>query len=269
MLKQTLKIMLPLMAITALLLGACSPTATATPTEAVSAIYTAAAQTVMAQASKIALTSKITATAPATKTPLVTATPTATVAQISSPTSLAQNFCDNSAFVADVTIPDNTVMTPGQVFDKTWAFQNTGTCAWTAGYTIIFSNGDLMGGNTRPINLAVAPQAQVNVTVKLTAPTAPGTYKGYWRLANGKASPFGGFVSVVIVVGGGTTTVTPTGATPTRTATVGVTSAGVTATATATSAAPAATVTPTPTPVTPPPAVDTATPTETPPTPAG
>ena len=244
-------------------MSACVPSQTATPTPAVAAIYTAAAQTVIAQASQVTATSQFTATAVFTKTPLVTATQTATPAKLISPTSLLQNYCDNSVFVADVTIPDNTVIAPGVTFDKTWSFQNTGTCAWTTGYTIVFSNGDLMGGNTRALTLAVDPQAQVDVTVKLTAPTLPGTYKGYWRLSNGKGTPFGGYVSVVIVVGGGTATVTPTGATPTQTATSAATS-GVVATTAAIATAtptspPAATVTPTSLA-----AADTATPTVTP-----
>ena len=267
MFKQTLKILFPLLLIAAFLLSACVPSNTATPTLAVNAIYTAAAQTVMAQASKVTATSQFTATLPVTKTPLVTATQTGTVTKSSVATSsAAQNFCDNSAFVADVTIPDNTVLAPGQAFDKTWSFQNTGTCSWSTGYTVVFSNGDLMGGNTRALSLAVAPQAQLDVTVKLTAPTTPGTYKGYWRLANGKGSPFGSFVSVVIVVGGGTATVTPTGATPTpsatsaRTATPtsGATSAPTTTSTPTVVVPPAATATPTT------PAPDTATPTVTP-----
>jgi hypothetical protein len=120
------------------------------------------------------------------------------------------DYCDNSAFVADVTIPDHTILAPGQTFDKTWTFQNTGTCTWKPGYTIIFTSGSAMKGNTRALNQSVAPQEQVNVTVRLTAPGTPGDYSGSWRLANGKGEPFGAFVSVVInVAGAGTTVPTP------------------------------------------------------------
>jgi hypothetical protein len=227
MMKQTLKIFLPLISLAAVLLSACNAPATVTPTEGVSAIYTAAAQTIEAKAALATATSKPTDTAVPTKTATITATVEATKVP---PTSPAANFCDNSVFIADVTIPDNTVMAPGQVFEKTWTFQNTGTCTWTEGYTIIFSNGDLMNGNTRSVGQTVAPQAQVNVTVKLTAPSAPGTYSGYWRLVNGKGAPFGQTVSVVIKVSPDATPATPT--------------SGPTATGTSTSA-PAATGTPT------------------------
>lgn len=242
MMKQTLRILFPVISLAALLLSACNMPATATPTQAVSAIYTAAAQTIAAEAAQATSTPQPTETAKPTNTPTVTVTIPATPVP---PTSPAQNFCDNSIFIADVTIPDNTVLAPGQTFDKTWSFQNTGTCTWTEGYTIIFSNGDLMSGTTRSINQTVVPQQKVNVTVKLTAPTAPGTYDGRWRLTNGKGAPFGQFVSVVIVVspGGGATTVTPTVATaPVITLTLTQTSAPVE------SATPIPTITVTPAP---------------------
>ena len=123
-------------------------------------------------------------------------------------------YCDNSAFVADVTIPDHTILAPGQVFEKTWTFKNTGTCTWKPGYTITFAGDNMMKGNARSINQSVAPQEQVDVTVKLFAPNTPGDYKGVWRLANGKGEKFGEFVSVVITVAGAGTTVPTPGANP-------------------------------------------------------
>ena len=42
-------------------------------------------------------------------------------------------LCKNSAFVADVTIPDGTVLKPGEKFTKIWSVQNTGICAWDEG----------------------------------------------------------------------------------------------------------------------------------------
>lgn len=37
---------------------------------------------------------------------------------------------DASTFVADVTIPDGTVMPPGFLFEKVWRIQNSGTVPW-------------------------------------------------------------------------------------------------------------------------------------------
>ncbi|MDZ5144941.1 NBR1-Ig-like domain-containing protein [Microbacterium testaceum] len=41
---------------------------------------------------------------------------------------------DRSVFIADVTIPDNTIMKPLQRFDKTWRIRNAGSVAWTGRY---------------------------------------------------------------------------------------------------------------------------------------
>jgi hypothetical protein len=216
--KQRLKILLPVISLAALILSACNmPTsATATPTEGVSAIYTAAAQTIVAKAALATATPKPTETAKPTQTPPAVATATQQIS--SSP--IPQTTCDKSAYISDVTIPDNTVVAPGHVFDKTWALLNTGSCAWTTAYTMAFVSGERMGGNNTPLAQSIASQQQANVTVKLTAPTTAGTYTGYWRLANSQGSQFGQQVSVVIIVSGSGTTVTATsGSTATASAT--------------------------------------------------
>src|SRR5215813_2600058 len=50
---------------------------------------------------------------------------------------------DSAVFVEDVTYPDNTRLTSGEKFTKTWKLQNTGTCKWTS-YTVAFVSGDKM-----------------------------------------------------------------------------------------------------------------------------
>jgi hypothetical protein len=224
MFKLPIKLILPLITLSVLALNACSPAQTATPTTAVNAVYTAAAQTIEAQASLATATPQPTVTPQPSAT--AAASQTASAIPLPSATSLLQNYCDNAVFISDVTIPDHTQIAGGEAFDKTWAFQNTGTCTWTTGYTIEFISGEQMNGNTRALTQSVAPQQQINVTVKLNAPYAPGTHTGYWRLVNGKGAKFGQLVSVVIdVAGGATTTATVTPTTPAGTPTVTKTSA--------------------------------------------
>ena len=49
------------------------------------------------------------------------------------------------------TIPDGTIMQPGETFQKTWRLKNNGTCTWNSSYKIVYWSGDLMGAcsNTR------------------------------------------------------------------------------------------------------------------------
>jgi DNA-binding XRE family transcriptional regulator len=41
---------------------------------------------------------------------------------------------DNSAFIADVTFPDGSLVLPNQTFTKTWEIQNVGKVAWKNRY---------------------------------------------------------------------------------------------------------------------------------------
>lgn len=209
--KPSLKSLLLVLSLAALILSACNaPSSNATPTEGVSAVYTAAALTIAAQAAQATSTPRPTETVTPTQTPLSTATLTGPIAP--SPTSPAA--CDKSVYISDVTFPDQTVVAPGQVFEKTWALLNSGTCAWTTAYAITFVSGEKMGGSSTALTQAVPAQQQSNVSVKLTAPTVAGTYTGYWRLANSQGAQFGEQISVVIVVSGsGTTTPTATAGT--------------------------------------------------------
>lgn len=146
----------------------------------------------------------------------------------------AASTCDNSAYLSDVTIPDNTAVTAGQTFTKTWKVSNTGTCTWTATYQIIFISGEVMGGKATPIGAIVAPGQSVDVSVALTAPAKAGTLTGTWRLSNDKSQAFGTLLTVVVNVGNATAV----SASPTNTGTSGATSTSTsTATATATATA--------------------------------
>lgn len=134
--------------------------------------------------------------------------------------------CDKAQFVADVTVPDGTVFAPGATFKKTWRLKNIGTCTWTTGYSLVFSNGEKMGGPTSaPFPTAVAPGQTVDLTVNLTAPTASGTFRGNWMLSNATNQVFGIGTGannpfwVEIKVTGGPTVTPGTPASPTPTAT--------------------------------------------------
>ena len=146
------------------------------PTQDPGAIQTSAAMTVQAQ---------ITASAPSA-TPTSTTAPFPTLPGVTSTVPAAASAtptCDLGQFIKDVTVPDGTVMTPGQVFTKTWRLKNIGACSWS-GYNLIFDSGDLMAG-TSPIAMSTVSQNQeVELSVNLTAPAANGSYRGYWRIRN-------------------------------------------------------------------------------------
>jgi hypothetical protein len=100
-----------------------------------------------------------------------------------------------ATFLADVTIPDNTVISPGTSFVKTWKLRNDGNCAWGPGTTVdsMVSVGGTVMGNAGPVPLTfqVAPGQSANLSVTLTAPTAAGTYRNDWKLHRTNGALFG------------------------------------------------------------------------------
>jgi hypothetical protein len=181
------------LALTALFLAALAcnlpqsqPPATSDPNLA----YTAAAQTVAAQLTQSALTLNApTATGIA---PLVTSTtvPTTTtipptIAPLPTNTNqpTATQECDKAQFITDVTIPDGTSRTLGEIFLKIWRIKNIGTCTW-AGYSLVFDTGDSMGGVASSAIANTPPGGTVEISINLAAPAAVGNYRGYWRIRN-------------------------------------------------------------------------------------
>jgi len=109
------------------------------------------------------------------------------------PVATAAADCANSfEFVLDLTVPDDTVFPPGAEFDAAWRLRNNGTCPWTTDYGVSFVNGDPMGiTGTVPLEEAVAPGQTTDVSIALTAPAAPGTYRSNWQLADANGTLFG------------------------------------------------------------------------------
>jgi len=161
----------------------------------------------------------------------------------------------NATCVADATIPDDTVLAPGTSFVKTWRIRNNGTCNWTAGFRFVFVGGDQMGGEAQVVVPPTAAGSTADLSVNLTAPAAPGTYRGNWRMQSDTGLAFGSTVYVrIIVPAPATDTPEPTDE-PEPTDTPKPTDT------------PEPTDTPTPTPTPPTPTIVTITPSDTPPPP--
>ncbi len=90
---------------------------------------------------------------------------------------------DNATFLSDITLPDGSVVSPGQSLVKTWRVRNSGTSTWD-GYKLIFLQGDQMGGSS-PVNIpTTAASQEVNISVSLQAPSTAGAKAGYWQIVN-------------------------------------------------------------------------------------
>ncbi|HEY3312407.1 MAG TPA: NBR1-Ig-like domain-containing protein [Anaerolineales bacterium] len=191
--RQKINVLVSTLAALALLLSACGGTQ---PSPDASAISTAAAQTVEARFTEQAAAFTPT-TVPATETP--TPQPTATQAPeanapISTPaTSTNGKPCYTMTFLADVSVPDGMIVAPGAKFTKTWRVRNDGNCVWDQKYSLELDKGDALGTVTKfPLTRVVNPGDTIDLSVDMTAPSADGSYAGFWHIS----TPFGGYMGV-------------------------------------------------------------------------
>jgi len=232
--RYTKRSWLIIMLVVSLVLSACNFGQEPEPTPDVGAIFTAAAETVVAQYS-LELTQ--TALAAPTATQIPTNTPVATFAiespgagspaapalVISSPTlgigtqpgvitlasptpitalsTQAGPVCNNSAFVADINYFDGSVVEDDIMIEKVWSIQNTGTCIWDDGYALVPVTGAAKG--TWKIDEKrefVEPGEIVEIGIDMRTPTTGGEWGGCWQMQGDNGQMFGTAVCILIKI---------------------------------------------------------------------
>jgi hypothetical protein len=205
--KLTLSLMLIAVILTAC--GSASTPQQQEPTADVAAIRTSAASTVISQ---FTLTAAAFTPTPGEPTepaePAETTTPESTgtatgqpLAQVTNAQGTVVALCDSLSYVADVNIPDDTNMAPGQDFLKTWRVRNSGSCPWGEGYELVYAGySDEMSGQSQPLTQVVQPGQEVEVSVQFTAPDAIGEYLSAWQMSNPAGVTFEDIIFVRIIV---------------------------------------------------------------------
>lgn len=217
------------------ILSACNFGQEPEPTPDVGAIFTAAAETVQAQFS-IDLTQTAlaipTATLPPPATPTPEATliptfsidgstaatplptlgigtqPTAGIPGLATPTPLAAlatqagPVCMDSAFIADITYPDGTVVEDNSMISKRWSIQNIGTCTWDDGFSLQPVTGDATKSWVidEKVYKKVEPGEIVEIELDLDTPSKGGEWGGCWRMQGDNGQYFGTFLCLLVVV---------------------------------------------------------------------
>jgi hypothetical protein len=128
-----------------------------------------------------------------TSTPTETLAPTATNTEVVTPTATGVP-CLAARFVADVTIPDGSVIQPNQYFYKTWRVQNIGSCIWGPNFAIVYKSGFQLGGKN-PTYLGkgvnIHPDRYVNLTIQFRSPAQGGSFTSDWWLQDDLGNTFG------------------------------------------------------------------------------
>lgn len=208
--KNPLRRLIALTLATQLLLSSCNTLAVPTPAPLIPGLaQTLAAQTLTAQQVGWQASSEKTSTPPPpTALPIDPDLPTSTPESAETMLPMLTPFqdsplagsaiqepeaCINAAeFIKDISIPDNSMMSGGEKFIKTWQFKNIGTCTWTPDYSVIFIWGDRMGGESpKPLGQTVAPGQMVEISILLQAPKEPGGYQGSWIFVDPNGNQFG------------------------------------------------------------------------------
>lgn len=188
-----------------ILLTACGKAVEQTPTMDPAAVYTQVAATIQAgiQQTQAALPSPTTAptetpSPTATLTPEVSLTPSTPMPTLTqyvpgaggTPSS---STGDDLKWIADVTIADCTVLSPGEEFVKTWKVQNSGTTTWSKDYYVLWLDiknyeigkyKDVVIESMKKIGEDVKPGNEIELDMKLVAPDTNGVYKVYYTMIN-------------------------------------------------------------------------------------
>lgn len=134
-------------------------------------------------------------TVPRTEAPTPETTTTVT------PEAEVSNLCQNDLrFVDDITIPDDTVVAPGEVIEKVWLVQNSGSCNWEADYTLRNTNGPPMGATTIQALYPARSGGEVKITITFIAPTDEGRHVSRWQAHDPEGVPFGQEIFIMIMV---------------------------------------------------------------------
>ena len=196
-----------LLIICGLLLTACGGTTTPDqPTPDVAAVRTSAASTVEARFTLTAAAFTPTPSVP-TDTPEPDSTATETevsAAVVTNEEGTPVELCDSLGYditTVDVNVPDNTIMSPGQDFIKTWLVENNGACPWGAGYALTYAGyTDQMSGQFIAMTEVIQPGQEVEVSVQFKAPDVAGEYLSAWTMRNPQGVTFPEVIFVKIIV---------------------------------------------------------------------
>ena len=137
----------------------------------------------------------------ATQPAQASATPTSTRQPIQTPLPSATPSCTNNlTFLENISIPDGTVVHPGDQVDKRWLVQNSGSCNWDDRYRL----KSILGADLNaPLEVALYPArsgTNANLRIVFTAPSGPGMVQGAWQAYDPQGQPFGDPLNIQVMV---------------------------------------------------------------------
>lgn len=137
-------------------------------------------------------------------TPRITNTPipVVTETQVSQTGATPTPTCTNVLiFLSDITIPDGSVVSPGEKLDKQWQLQNNGSCNWDSSYQVRLIAGPEMGVDSDQALYPARSGIEFPFRMVFTAPDEPGAYRSAWQAYDSSGTAFGDpfFIDIVVL----------------------------------------------------------------------
>ena len=132
--------------------------------------------------------------------PAPTATDTPQPILITPIATAAPPCTNNLTFQEDLTIPDGTLVSPGDILDKQWQVLNSGTCNWDASYRLELLSGPALGANSQQALYPARSGSAAVIRILFTAPAEAGVYQSAWQAVDPAGERFGDPIYIQLVV---------------------------------------------------------------------
>ena len=111
--------------------------------------------------------------------------------------------CTNTLrFLTDLTMPDGSVVSPGQAIDKRWQVENSGTCNWDERYSLRLVEGPELGATSPQALYPARGGTQAIIRILFTASEELGTFRSAWQAYDPQGNAFGDLIFIEVVVAG-------------------------------------------------------------------
>jgi hypothetical protein len=129
---------------------------------------------------------------------------TATSASPTTAPALPVNCTNSLVYLEDITIPDGSPASLGEVLDKQWKVENAGTCNWDSSYRIKLIAGPPLEAPSEQALYPARSGSQATIRIIFTAPDEAGRYRSAWQAYDPQGAPFGDPIFIEFVVEGAT-----------------------------------------------------------------
>lgn len=120
--------------------------------------------------------------------------------------------CTNGLwFLGDLSIPDGTVVQPGEMLDKRWEVKNSGTCNWDERYQVRLIAGPGMGVPVQQSLVPALSGTKTMIRMVFIAPEEPGNHRSAWQAYDPQENAFGDpfFIDIIVEAPEEVPTLTP------------------------------------------------------------